>query len=340
VKIAIGYHIQDGPWGGGNQFARSLEDALKERGDEVRSTLEDDDIDVIVLTDPRGRSPQVSFDAGTIIRYLLLKNSRAIVVHRINECDERKGTKRMNALLKRANYAADYTVFIASWLKNLDVWRRETPFSVILNGANPDIYNSTGYIPWNGEQPLKLVTHHWGGNRLKGFDVYEKIDEMLSEPEWKDKIEFTYIGNIPIDARLEHTKHVPPLSGKELASEIRSHHVYVTGSVNEPAGMHHIEGALAGLPLLYRKSGALPEYCEGFGIGFKDSIEFEKALLKMTTDYSTYLKKMPEYGNTSGKMCDQYIALLEQLIRNREEIVEKRNIWRQPWQVIRNQIAI
>jgi hypothetical protein len=32
---------------------------------------------------------------------------------------------------------------------------------------------------------------------MKGFDVYNKIDQMLSDPAWKGKIEFTYIGNLP-----------------------------------------------------------------------------------------------------------------------------------------------
>ena len=30
----------------------------------------------------------------------------------------------MNSLLKRANYVSDHTVFIASWLKKLDIWQK------------------------------------------------------------------------------------------------------------------------------------------------------------------------------------------------------------------------
>ena len=103
MKIAIGYIVQDNPWGGGNEFARSLAESLKSRGDEVRFDLIDSDIDIIVLTDPRENSPSVSFGAGAILRYLLLRNPHTLVVHRINECDERKNTQHMNRLLKRAN---------------------------------------------------------------------------------------------------------------------------------------------------------------------------------------------------------------------------------------------
>ena len=35
MKVAIGYHLQEGPWGGGNQFAHSLAAKLREAGHQV-----------------------------------------------------------------------------------------------------------------------------------------------------------------------------------------------------------------------------------------------------------------------------------------------------------------
>ena len=340
MKVAIGYHIQTGPWGGGNAFARSLVNALTCRGDLVVHTLKDPDIDLILLTDPRGRSPQVSFDAGTILRYLLVTNPNAVVVHRINECDERKGTKNMNPLLRRANYVADHTVFIATWLMNLAVWRRETSYSVILNGADNNIFNNRSFRPWDGKGPLKLVTHHWGGNKLKGSDVYTTIDNLLSKPEWRDRLEFTYVGNIPRGTSLPNTRHISPLSGAELVRELSSHHVYVTGSVNEPAGMHHIEGALCGLPLLYRNSGALPEYCFGYGSDFDNVEGLTRALERMIDEYPCYCNVMQTYKNTAQLMCESYLSLFDGLISNRAIILKQRRLWRDPWQVFRNQLPI
>ena len=52
MKVAIGYKIQKGPWGGGNNFARSLSSYLKDKGCKVVYNLSDDDIDIILLTDP------------------------------------------------------------------------------------------------------------------------------------------------------------------------------------------------------------------------------------------------------------------------------------------------
>lgn len=339
MKIAIGYHLQSGPWGGGNQFAHSLASALEGRGDTVRFDLADPDLDLILLTDPRWRSASVSFGAGAILRYLAWRNPCAMVIHRINECDERKGTRNMNRMLRWANYVADHTVFIASWLEQLDLWQRSSPHSIILNGADAGIFRQERNVPWDGRQPLKLVTHHWGGNRMKGFDVYAMLDGLLAQPEWRDRVEFTYIGNLPAGYRFRNATYLPPLQGEALALELSRHHVYITASVSEPAGMHHIEGALSGLPILYRRSGALPEYCRGFGIEFEND-DLMPALTAMFTDYPALKAALPSYAHTSARMCAGYLSLFDRMTAERERILAARRLWRSPLVAIRNLILM
>ena len=53
--------------------AKSLSDFLTSKNYKVVFDLNDIDIDIILLTDPRGFSPQVSIDAGKIIRYLIFQ---------------------------------------------------------------------------------------------------------------------------------------------------------------------------------------------------------------------------------------------------------------------------
>lgn len=331
MKVALGHQVHDGPWGGGNQFARALADALTAAGHQVVFDLKDGDIDIILVTDPRFRNPVACFTHGHAFRYLLLKNRRAIVVHRINECDERKNTHGMNWRLRLANYCADHTVFIASWLKDLAVWHAGDgrSHSVILNGGDRTVFNDAGHTDWDGSEPLKLVTHHWGGNWLKGFDVYQALDRMLADPAWHDRIEFTYIGNVPDGFTFENATHLQPLSGHALADQLRRHHVYITGSVNEPGGMHHIEGALCGLPLLYRNSGALPEYGRGFGLMFEDA-DFVPALEAMMNRYGEFRAALKTYPYTAERMCGQYIGLFEELLARRDDIIARRRLLRAP----------
>jgi hypothetical protein len=341
MKLAINFRPIEGAWGGGNRFLKLLAQALMNNGHTVSHSLNAPDIDAILIMDPRWRHPSVTFTPGAVLRYLLFKNPNAVVLHRINECDERKNTRHMNPLLLRANYCADHTVFVGTWLRRLDLWQvvPDSQCSVITNGADTATFNPRGWRPWSGKGPLKLVTHHWGGNWMKGFDIYQRLDAMMGEPEWRGRIEFTYIGNLPRGFAFHHAHYVAPLDGEALADELRSHHAYVTASINEPGGNHQNEGALCGLPLLFRRSGCLPEYCGGFGISF-DEHDFVGGLQQLIDTYDSLVVAMPRYPHTSERTCENYLALFDALITSREQLIGSRNLLRNPWLLLRNQIQI
>lgn len=332
MKIAIGSRPYDGPWGGGNRFVASLCEALVAAGHQVVHALRDRDIDIILIIDPRWRSPNVCFGPGAVLRYLALRNSDAIVIHRINECDERKGEPFINHKLVRANYIADATVFVGKWLTRLPVWQSHlrSPWFVIHNGADARVFNPNGFSPWTGSGPLTIVTHHWGYHSMKGFDVYETLDRMQASPELQERISFTYVGNLPKGFRFKNARYVPPLDGTALADELRSHHAYITGSINEPGGNHQNEGAMCGLPLLYRESGCMPEYCAGFGIGFSGPSDVGAALSSLMAGYASLVTKMRSYPNTAERMTAEWIALLNELVGRRTELVARRRLWRDP----------
>ena len=119
MKISIGTNIVDGPWGGGNLFAINLSNYLKSKGHDVVSNLDDDDIDLILMTEPRKTSESSSFTHIDIMKYISFVKKDTLVVHRINECDERKDTNFVNQYLIEANKVAHATVFVSSWLKKL-----------------------------------------------------------------------------------------------------------------------------------------------------------------------------------------------------------------------------
>ena len=325
MKISIGMNLQPGPWGGGNQFGHALRRQLLKCGARVSFDLSEPDLDLIVLTEPRGELASSAYTHRDIARYLLRRKRRALVVHRINECDERKGTSGLNRFLASANRWADHTVFISGWLRNLFVEQGLAPRShcIVRNGAERSVFHSEGFTPWDGRGRLRIVTHHWGGGRLKGFDVYERLDAMLAESTWRDRIEFSYVGRLPEGVRLSHARCVAPLHGEALAAELRSHHLYLTASQNEPAGMHHIEGACCGLPLLYRDSGALPEYCQGFGVSFTQE-SFESRLVTLMDEYNDWVTRTRDYPHSSERMCEQYVGLFQDMLEQRQGILTRR----------------
>lgn len=341
MKVAIGTRPYAGPWGGGNRFAAALTEALRDRGHAVVHELADDDIDIILLTDPRPRSPHVTFAAGAILRYLTVRNPRALVLHRINDCDERKGEAFINHKLVRANYVADATVFVGRWLTDLPVWQEHLrePWFVIHNGTDARTFHSRGFTRWDVRGALKLVTHHWGYHPMKGFDVYRRIDQMLAEPEWKDRIAFTYVGNLPKGFSFEHARYVAPLDGEALADELRNHHAYVTASMHESGGNHQNEGAMCGMPLLYRNSGCMPEYCTGYGVMFEGPGDFPARLSRFIGEYDALADKMSTYPHTASRMTAEWIALFGQLIERRDELLARRRLWRDPLSALMTQVA-
>ena len=104
MKVALGQRIHDGAWGGGNRFVAALADALPARGDRAVFALDDDDIDIVLITDPRSRNPQLAFAPGAVWRYMAGRG-RALIVHRINEfrAEYRLDPVRLN---ERLNIAA------------------------------------------------------------------------------------------------------------------------------------------------------------------------------------------------------------------------------------------
>lgn len=325
MKISIGTNIKEGPWGGGNLFAINLTQYLEKKGHTVINHLDHEDIDLILLTEPRKTSESSAFTHMDIFKYQKLVNRNVLVVHRVNECDERKKTNFVNKYLIEANRVADSTVFVSTWLKNLFINQglKNDNLQVILSGANAELFNDENTDVWTAEKPLKIVTHHWGANWNKGFTIYKKLDELLAKSEYKEKLEFTYIGNLPPKFKFQNSSVVKPLSGRALANEVKNHHAYLTGSLNEPSGNHHIEGAQCGLPILYIDSGGIPEYCENYGLMFTEN-NFETMLQEFIINFSKLKSNMHTYPHDSDQMCSEYENLFIKLLDSREQIVKVR----------------
>ena len=327
MKVSIGTNIKDGPWGGGNLFAVNLKSYLLNNGHEVVHDLEDDDLDIILITEPRKTSESSAFTHIQVQNYLRFQNSNALVVHRINECDERKGTNFVNKYLIEANKVADQTVFVSRWLKDLYIRQgmNQLRKTVILAGADKKIFNTDNKSVWKEDQKIKLITHHWGANKNKGFDVYEKIDDLMGTEKWKEKTEFTYVGNLPANFNFRNARHITPLSGEKLAKEIKKNHIYITASINEPSGNHHIEGSQCGLPVMFIESGGVTEYCKDYGTSYTLQT-LESKLEFVLENYNSLSSKISLYPNNSDRMAEEFMDLFKNMLKQKDTILNSRSI--------------
>ena len=183
MKISIGSKIISGPYGGGNEFIRNLYEALLRDGHEVVFTLDDDDIDIILLTNPLTNSINSTFDNYDIDFYQKFKNPNTISIQRINECDERKNTNFVNRELIKRNKHIDLNIFVSNWLKEIftDQGIDDKDSIVLMGGPNNELYIRSNESKKIIGEKVKIVTHHWSGNVMKGLDTYLLLTDYLKK---------------------------------------------------------------------------------------------------------------------------------------------------------------
>ncbi len=102
---------------------------------------------------------------------------------------------------------------------------------------------------------------------MKGFDIYEKVDRLIADgklPGFRLRV----IGRWPASIRWRSAELFGPMTGRPLAEKLRECHIYLTASRWEPCGMHHVEGAQCGLPLVYHEDGGgIVEAGRRYGLG-------------------------------------------------------------------------
>lgn len=311
--VAFNMEPVSGPWGGSSAFVHQFGAHLKRRGFSVRYDL-CDGVDLIVLVDPREDNRFKKFGPKAIEAYRQ-SHPGVRVLHRINECDQRKGTDFMDRMLADANRLADYTVFISAWLRDYHAARwfdPSKPHGPVYNGADPSVFHPYGSAAFDPSQPMRVVTHHWSANELKGFDVYRQVDELIASGQLPG-FELRVIGRWPADLAWKSARTFPPAHGADLARQLRECHLYLTASRWEPCGMHHVEGAQCGLPLVYHEDGGgIVEAGLRYGVGFKDNVK--KALLDARERYAALrtavLAKMPD----GDQMCLEYERAVRQAL--------------------------
>ena len=318
ATIAFNMKPVKGPWGGSSIYVTQMERFLRIRGYKVTYRLSPS-VNVIILIDPRDDLESKAFGMSEIrkhkIRYPSVK-----IIHRINECDRRKNTSFIDLLLEKANQIADHTVFISEWLRDYheEKWFDPSrPHTVIYNGADATDFHPIGNTGYQNDQrsgAFRIVTHHWSAHPLKGYDIYERVDSLIAEDSLSG-VEFWVIGRWPENIRWRRARTFPPCNGQALAEKLRMCHAYLTASRWEPCGMHHVEGAQCGLPLIYHEDGGgIVEAGLKYGIGFRKDVA--SAIDEVRRDYINLRRKVFTHMPSGDRMCLSYLEIIQRIICN------------------------
>lgn len=313
MKLLINRQPKRTPWGGGSHFVTLFSDYMSKMGHTVVHEFSYG-INAILMIDPR---PEDAInDVNRILAYRML-NPKVKIVHRINDSDIPRGTAFLDQLNIESNKSvADHTVFISRWLQQYYVSKgfdADRPSTVITNGCDLSTFSPSNRSPIQ-DRKLKIVTHHWSDNFNKGFDAYISIDKYLEE---FDDIEFTYVGRYFKDYKPQKTRMIAPLYGKDLAAELSKHDVYLTGARYEACGMHHIEGAACGMPVIYHDDGGgVVEMCMRYGARYNTIESLVDAIKYVRQNYVEYQEKLAQHrpSLSSELMCSEYRKIFESLL--------------------------
>ncbi len=270
--------------------------------------------DVVLVIDPRMDHPKKKFGLEEL-RFFRKAHPQVPILHRINECDQRKGTDDIDELLRQTSELSDHTVFIAEWLRDYFAAKwfdTSRPHTCIYNGADPSLYHPFGTsLPKPGE-PLRIVTHHWSDNPLKGFDIYESVDRMISEGRLPGFI-LRVIGRWPKSIQWKSAELFGPMTGRRLADNLRECHIYLTASRWEPCGMHHVEGAQCGLPLVYHEDGGgIVEAGKKYGLGYRNDPSV--ALREVAERWPEFRKRVFQQMPSGDRMVMEYSDICRSLL--------------------------
>lgn len=314
IRIAFNTRLLEAAWGGANQFLRQLAPYLAARGVEVVYDL-DPWVTHIFILDPRPIETS-TFTLSDIARFKK-QFPETVIINRVNNCNKKytesdtgPGYEDMDRIMMEASALATRNVFISDWLKDYFVregYKDYAECSVIRNAADPDTF-FMGESTWDGERPLRCVTHHWSNSWMKGFRVYEEVDRLIADGELPG-FELTVIGRWPEEIQWRAAKTVPPCEGRELANQLREHDLYLTASLWEPGGMHFIEGMQCGLPVVYHEDGGgIPEIASQAGVGFRDDVK--GALLEARERYWELREKALKEKPSGQELCRQFGELI------------------------------
>lgn len=304
MQVHILYTFNDGPWGGANQFLKAVRNHLEKR-DCYENNPEK--ADVILFN----ASPSVHLLSLIKYLYRLKKNNPSLLVFiridgpiyliRNDDLELDQVFYKINQLM------ADGVIFQSEWSKGNNVslgMGKNINEVVIINAPDANIFNRVNKCHFHRDRKIRLIATSWSSNYKKGFMVYRWLDENLDFSRY----EMIFIGNSPI--KFNNIKHVPPLSTKKLALELKKSDVYITASQRDPCSNSLIEALHCGLPAIALNDGGHPQLIGAGGETFSEVETIPCLIDKIVASYSKY------QNNINVPTIDQTETLYYEFMRN------------------------
>lgn len=316
MKILFTLKPPQGSYGGGAFFVKNTTTELIKNGHQIINSLQDG-IDIIFIIDPRKDRYNI-YGYEEIAKYKL-NNPNVKIIHRINENDiKRKNSIGIENLILKTMRIADHIIFVSKWLYNyyhkydlVNVYKINGKMSVIHNGVDQSIYYPSNIDDNREKRKIRVITHHWSNNYLKGFEIYHYLDKYINENPTCN-IEFIYIGNYNYEGyEPVASKLYPPMESKKIAELIRNSDIYLTATQWEPGAMHYLEAMSCGLPILYRTNGGgAHEVCKDCGIEFDKKEEIINKIYQIMDNREKYTNNIDYHYISKDRCVEDFMKII------------------------------
>jgi glycosyltransferase involved in cell wall biosynthesis len=276
VKVHILFEFKQGPWGGGNQFLKSLKRYL---------------FSIDAYDDNVATAQVILFNSHQYIGKVIktkLNYPEKTFIHRIDgpiRLYSRTSDKRDNVVFAANRFLADATVFQSEWSRqqNHHLGLHQKSFeTVIPNASDPTIFSRDGKIPFSMQRKVRLIATSWSPNWKKGFDVYQWLDENLDFSRY----EMLFVGKSPI--QFKNIKSISPLSSEDIAEKLKENDIFIFASPIEACSNSLLEALHCGLPAVGPNQSSTPELIGTGGETFSKPDEIPDLLEKIREDYHQY----------------------------------------------------
>ena len=210
IDVCILFDMTASPWGGGNQFLRSLASELSRLGHRV-SSRPNRSTQLILLNGflyaqgkhlHRSQVAQIR-QTGSMTSlgsrlpawsYMLRARKGPPIIHRVDGVPELvRGHKSMADNVQPAvNRLADHTIFQTEYCRtSFSEHTKIVPASwrIVHNAVDPRVFFPNPNGAWNNKEPLRIVGVSWSSNPRKGFAT-------LAEASLLPSVEVTFVGKL------------------------------------------------------------------------------------------------------------------------------------------------
>jgi glycosyltransferase involved in cell wall biosynthesis len=303
MKINIIFEFKDGPYGGGNQFLKSLRKKFIENG---FYTEEPKLADIFIFN---------SFQDINKVLKIKRKYPNKLFVHRVDGPISlyRNSSDRNvdNIIYKLNDSIADATIYQSKFSleenKKLGI-KKNIIEEIIYNAPDNSIfYPRKKKLHDFKNIKIKLISTSWSSNIMKGFETYRYLDENLDFSRY----EYAFIGNSPIE--FKNIKIIPPRTSSGVAELLRNSDIFITASKKDPCSNSLIEALSCGLPAVVLNDGGHPELLSNGGEIFNNNEEIIEKIEKILKNYDDYITNIPKF-----EILDVYKKYLDIIIKLHE----------------------